>query len=180
MHPLDLTKDPEPRGTRRRLTLAVLLVIVPSVAAILLASLARPSLRISEVQRATEGDRTNQRARFVLTNASAVPYITFGRNGRERLYCFYRDTMQSGRTNWFDDYVAGERQWIVDVDPHSAVTFSVALPAPGITREFAVMFARKPKDRHSLVDRAVMIYERFIPRRTPRVWYTGVLTAQER
>lgn len=172
--------DAEQRGRRRRLALGVLIVIAVAVAVVLLLSLAGPALRISEAERTTEGDRTNAGARFVLTNASATPYIAFGRNGSEWLYCFYRDTLQNGRTNWFDDYVAGERQWIVDVAPHSAVAFSVALPALGVTREFAVMVARKPNERKSLVDRAVMIYQHFITRRTPRVWYSGVLTAQER
>ncbi len=115
----------------------------------------------------------------MLTNPSDTAYIIFGRNGSERLYCDYRDTSPRARTNRFDDYVPGESQWIIDVAPHSAVAFSVPLPAVGVTREFAVMYARKPKDKYPLVDRAVRTYERLIPRKMARVWYDGVLTAQE-
>ena len=120
-------------------------------------------------------------ATFVLTNLTTRGYIAFGKNGPHALYRQYRDTWAAGQTNWFDDYEPGQRQWVIDVDPHSGVAFSIPLPALGRTREFAVMCVAKPKEKPSPLDvvaeRIVRFYRRYFPQKTPRIWYAGVLRA---
>lgn len=118
-------------------------------------------------------------ATFVLTNRTRRAFIAFGKNGPDVLYCEYRDSWATGQTNWFDDYAPGQRQWVVDVGSHSGVAFSIPLPLMGRTREFAVMYAEKPKENPSrfdaVVEKITRLYRRYVPEKTRRTWYAGVL-----